>query len=246
MTPTRRPKLNTPVPTETMRINRYLSIRGITTRKGADEFVKKGLVFINGNRAVLGDKVGIRDKVTIDGVMDSGSYHYFAYCKPKGVTTLPEKNTLSVMAMANSLPKDVFLVGRLDKDSEGLLIITNDGRVTDRLLNPKNENEKEYHAVLNKPITNTLLRGIKEGITVGEFKTRPAKIRKTDEVSFDIILTEGQNREIRRMCLAFGYTVISLKRFRIMSVLLGNLKANEHRELEGAELKTFLRELNLS
>ena len=231
---------------EPMRINRYLSIRGISTRKGADELIKKGVVLLNGKKAVLGDKVGPKDKVSIAGVIDTGKYHYFAYYKPKGVTTLPEKNTLSVMAMANSLPKDAFPVGRLDKDSEGLLLITNDGRITDRLLNPKNENEKEYHAVLNKPITNTLLRGIKEGIKVGEFKTRPAKVRKTSEDSFDIILTEGQNREIRRMCLAFGFEVVSLKRFRIMNLELGNLKANEYRELKGSELSGFLRALNLS
>lgn len=245
MTQNKRPA-KAPAKNEPMRINRYLSMRGIATRKGADELIKKGVVLLNGKKAVLGDKIGPKDKVSIAGVIDTGNYHYFVYCKPKGVTTLPEKNTLSVMAMANSLPKDVFPVGRLDKDSEGLLIITNDGRITDRLLNPKNENEKEYHAVVNKPITNTLLRGIKEGIKVGEFKTRPAKIRKTSEDSFDIILTEGQNREIRRMCLAFGYEVISLKRFRIMNILLGNLKPNEYRELKGAELSGFLRDLNLS
>ena len=228
---------------EPMRINRYLSIRGIATRKGADELIKKGVVLLNGKKAVLGDKIGPKDKVSIAGVIDTGNYHYFVYCKPKGVTTLPEKNTLSVMTMANSLPKDAFPVGRLDKDSEGLLIITNDGRITKKLLDGKYNHEKEYIVEVSHPIEHNFMVRLRDGVRLGKEMTKKAKVRKIDKYTFEIIITEGKNRQIRRMCASFNQEVRELKRVRIMNIELGNLHPNTYREIKGKDLEDFLKKV---
>src|SRR3989344_3676128 len=155
------------------------------------------------------------------------------------------------------LKEGMFPVGRLDKDSSGLIIITNDGRITDKMLNPKFFHEKEYSAAVDRPISNTFLLKIKQGFNIGpstgahhypmrQERVRPAKIRKTGPESFDIILTEGKNRQIRRMGKALGYNVINLKRIRIMNIKLGNLKTGATRKIEGLELKEFLESLGLN
>ncbi len=226
-----------------VRINKYLADKGISTRRGADTLISAGKILINGRKAVLGDKVSPADKVEVAGIKEDRNLKYFAYNKPLGLETKDIEERI-----AEILPEGVnrlFPVGRLDKDSSGLIILTNDGRITDRLLNPKSFHEKEYQVVLDHPITNTILRGLKEGLSIGGFTARKALVRKIDAETFDIILTEGQNRQIRRMCRAFSYDVMSLTRFRVMNILIENQKQGTLREIKGVELDLFLKSLGL-
>lgn len=226
-----------------IRINKYMAEKGWDTRRGADELIVSGLVYVNGIQAHVGQQVSAKDLVEIRrGKTIAKQYSYFAYHKPVGIETKD---------IVEKLPKeflkshsDLFPIGRLDKDSSGLLILTNDGRVTDRLLNPKFEHEKEYHVSLNKKVSNTLLRAIKEGMKMGSERTRPAKVRKTSDYSFDIILSEGKNRQIRRMCAAFGYEVKTLERFRIMNITLSK-KVGEIEELNSKTREVFLKDIGL-
>ncbi len=228
---------------KTKRINKYLAEKGISTRRGADAMILAGKILINGKKAILGDKVSSNDKVEIVGIKEGKNLKYFSYNKPLGLETKDIEEEIKEI-----LPEGVgrlFPVGRLDKDSSGLIILTNDGRITDRLLNPKSFHEKEYRVVLDHPITNTILRGLKEGLSIGGFTARSALVRKIDAETFDIILTEGQNRQIRRMCRAFSYDVMSLTRFRVMNILLENQKVGTLREIKGNELDLFLKSLGL-
>ena len=252
----------------------------MATRRGADLLISAGLVKINGRVAKLGEKVLAGDKVEI-GKESQKEYIYLAYNKPAGIVTHSpqpgEKDIKQVLKLsargaapdiafgevkggrgsASGGKENLFPVGRLDKDSSGLIIITNDGRITDKMLNPKFFHEKEYSAAVDRPISNTFLLKIKQGFDIGpstgahhypmrQERVRPAKIRKTGPESFDIILTEGKNRQIRRMGKALGYNVINLKRIRIMNIKLGNLKTGATRKIEGLELKEFLESLGLN
>ena len=229
----------------TTRINKYLKDVGLATRGGADELVEQGLVTINGVVAALGQYVRPGDKVEIVGNV-LPSFVYYAYHKPEGIVTIGKAKGEREIKDIAKFPVHVFPLGRLDKDSSGLMLMTNDGRVTDRLLNPNFSHEKEYEVTVNKTITNTLLRGIKEGALIGKNeRARPAKIRKVDEKTFHIILTEGKNREIRRMCSAFGFTVKRLVRFRVENVLLRALPKNGFRPLAPHERAEFLERLGI-
>lgn len=227
-----------------MRLNKYLALQGITTRRGADEMIEKGDILVNGKVAKIADKVLAEDVITRRGELSKKEYRYFAYNKKEGVTTTREPGTPDILTVAK-FPVSVFPVGRLDKDSCGLIIMTNDGRVTRKLLDPDAYHEKEYRVSLDHDITNTLLRGFKEGVSAGAFRARPAQVRKTGPRDLEIILTEGQNRQIRRMARAFGYEVVALKRFRIGDILLGDLRKGSFREIKGRELTTFLASLGI-
>lgn len=234
-----------------MRINKYLAHMSFASRREADALIAKGSVYVNGVKATLGTKVAKGDKVTVGKTAVSSSAvakegnRYFAYYKPVGITTTKEVDAPDILSVAK-FPVPVFPVGRLDKDSEGLILMTNDGRVTEKLLHPRFYHEKEYRVELNRPINNTLLRGLKSGLHVGGFRARPAQVRKADSPdTIDIILTEGQNRQVRRMVKAFGFSVLSLLRFRIENIELGDLNPGEHREVRGEELAEFLKRLQL-
>ncbi len=225
------------------RINKYIAEKGWDTRRGADELIASGLVYVNDVQAHVGQQVNAKDIVEMRrGTTIAKSYSYFAYHKPIGIETKDIIEKLPKEFL--KLHSDTFPIGRLDKDSSGLIILTNDGRVTDRLLNPKYEHEKEYHVSLDKKVSNTLLRAIKEGMKMGSERTRPAKVRKTSDYSFDIILSEGKNRQIRRMCAAFGYDVKTLERFRIMNVTLSQ-KVGEMEELNSKTREVFLVNIGL-
>ena len=229
-----------------IRLNKYLAEKNIATRRGADLLIAAGKIKINGQIAKLGDKVWEKDVVEIADEIKRKKYSYLAYHKPVGIVThSPQPGEKEIKNVAN-LPKDVFPIGRLDKDSAGLIILTNDGRLTDRLLNPKLFHEKEYRVTLDKPITNTLLLKIKEGLKTSGFKARPAKIRKIAQEKFEMILTEGKNRQIRRMAAALGFAVRELVRIRVMNIRLGNLAPNQFRPIEGEELKELLQNLKIS
>ncbi len=229
------------------RINKYLADKGLTTRKGADELVVAGKVFVNGTKAVLGQKVGEGDKVEVRGDgAPRKARRYLAYYKPAGAVThnktAGEKEIADIFEM-----KGLFPIGRLDKNSEGLIILTNDGRITDRLLNPKYEHEKEYLVETERKVGEGFKEKMEDGVNIGEReKTVPCKIDLIDEHHFTITLTEGKKHQVKRMTEAVGVSVRALKRLRIMNIKLGNLKPNASREIEGKELQIFLKNLALN
>lgn len=215
------------------RINKYLAHQKIATRIGADALVARGDVFINGKRAVLGSKVNEGDKVEVRGKNNIKSYKYFAYNKPKGLET-PE---ISV--------KDLFPIGRLDKDSHGLIILTNDGRITDLLLNPKYIHEKEYVVKTSNKLRSNFKTKMEAGVNIEGYRTKPCKVQIINENIFKIILTEGKKHQIRRMCSALFQEIADIKRTKIMNIELGKLNPNTSREIKSKELETFLKSLGI-
>lgn len=224
-----------------MRINKYLALNKYSTRRGADELIKSGKVTINGVKAKLGDKVSEGDKIVVDSKTIAAlqeQYVYYAYNKPIGVVTENIKELIK---------EPVFPVGRLDEASHGLIILTNDGRVTDRLLNPDYDHEKEYAVRVNKPIQENFLTRMTKGVKIEDGITKPAVVDgDAFSKSFHITLTEGKKHQIRRMVTALGYEVVDLERVRVMNVKLGYLKSGQFRRLAGAELAGFLSDIGLS
>ncbi len=212
------------------RINKYLALQKISTRRGADELIKNKKVFINGKLALLGSKVKDTDKVEIRGAEEK-EYVYYAYNKPIGIETISPR-------------EDLFPLGRLDKNSHGLLILTNDGRITDKLLNPEFAHEKEYLVKTKEKLRSNFKAKMESGVNIEGYLTKPCKIKIVNENTFRIILTEGKKHQIRRMCANLFQEVGDLKRERIMNIKLGNLKPKTMREIKGEELTTFLNYLN--
>lgn len=230
-----------------IRINKYLADQGFCTRREADEWIKNGWVKINKRVAVLGDQVVEGDVVEITKLKlkkRENELVYLAYNKPEGVSTNPEPGSRDILEVIKTNVK-VFPVGRLDKMSSGLIILTNDGRVTDRLLNPKFEHDKEYEVEVDKPINTWFLKHMAEGVEIEGYRTKPAEIEPLEDNVFSLTIGEGKKHQIRRMCVALGYQVRSLKRVRIMNIELGNLKPGEYRPFTGNELKSFLAKLGL-
>ena len=213
-----------------MRINKSLADKKISTRRGADEMIKNKKVFINGKLALLGSQVKETDVVEVRGTK-SKEYKYFAYYKPIGIET-------------SSPQEDLFPLGRLDKTSHGLMILTNDGRITDQLLNPKYFHEKEYLVKTKEKLRSSFKQKMEAGVNIEGYKTKPCKVKILNENTFRVILTEGKKHQIRRMCSALFQEVADLKRERIMNIKLDNLKPNGLREIKGEELESFLKSLN--
>ncbi len=214
----------------------------ISSRREADRLIEKGLVKINGKRAILGQKVEEGDVVELLGKAKKikDSYVYYALNKPKGIISHnPEDGEVSADTLID-IPKKVSVVGRLDKDSYGLLILTNDGRIVDKMLNPKYKHEKEYIVQVDKPLKKNFKKKMEDGVDIEGYLTKPAKIKILGDKKFKIILTEGKKHQIRRMTMALGYTVKDLKRVRIMNIKLKTLKTGEWRKIEGEELKKLL------
>lgn len=209
-----------------MRINKYLAWKKISTRRGADELIEKKKVFINGRPAVLGSKVSEKDVVEVKGAEEK-AYFYFAYNKPVGTET-------------GSPRPELFPIGRLDKASHGLLILTNDGRITDRLLNPKYFHEKEYVVKTKNKLRSNFKEKMEKGVNIEGYMTQKCQVKILNDFTFRIVLTEGKKHQIRRMCSALFQEVESLVRERIMNIKLGNLKPGGLREIKGKELSTFL------
>ncbi len=231
-----------------MRINKYLALKKHSTRRGADELIKDKKVFINGRLAVLGDKVGEKDEVVVRFRGKQMPYIYIAYNKPKGIVTHSaqdnEKEIKTEIKYSVAI-KDIFPIGRLDKDSEGLIILTNDGRITQRLLGPAYVHEKEYVVKTKNKLRSNFKEKMEAGVKIEHEKTAPCKVQIINDHTFKIILTEGKKHQIRRMCVALFAEVESLKRIRIMNIELGKLASGTHRNIEGAELQTFLHSLEL-
>ena len=238
-----------------IRINKYLAQKKICARREADVLVAQKKVKINNRIAVLGDKVLEGDKVTV--IAQTGKVKkliYIAFNKPKGVITHSpqegEPSVKDVIGLDPTSPRlrgaSVFPLGRLDKDSSGLIILTNDGRVTDRLLNPKYNHEKEYIVRVAKPIDGLFLKKMSNGIKLEDgYVTKKCIVKKVGQDRFLIILTEGKKHQIRRMCDSLGYSVVHLERRRVMNIKLNNLKPGEFREIKGYELNEFLKSIGL-
>ncbi|MEI6280647.1 MAG: pseudouridine synthase [bacterium] len=212
-----------------MRINKYLADKKISTRRGADELIKTKKVFINGKLAELGSQVNENDKVEVKGAKQK-EYKYFAYNKPTGVET-------------DSPKEGFFPLGRLDKASHGLLILTNDGRITDQLLNPKYVHEKEYLVKTKEKLRSNFKQKMEAGVNIEGYITKKCKVTIINNNTFRVILSEGKKHQIRRMCSALFQEVADLKRERVMNIKLNTLKENGVREIKGDELSIFLKSL---
>ena len=225
-----------------MRINKYLAHRGYSTRKDGDALISKGLVFINGRLAVLGDKVEEKDLVEVRGAQKT--YRYFAYHKPVGIVThspqFGEKDIAVTVPIAG-----VFPIGRLDKKSSGLIILTDDARITDKLLNPEYVHEKEYRVVAREKLPSNFKKRMEIGVDIEGYKTKPCTVTVEGTKQCTITLTEGKKHQIRRMCAAVGVDIVTLERVRVMNIELGTLKAGEYRPISGTELAEFLKSLGL-
>ncbi len=223
-----------------MRINKYLALKKYSTRRGADELIEKKQVFINGRLAVLGDKVQEADNVEVKFRGKPTPLFYFVYNKPKGVATHPEGVGEKEVAQ---YPKGLFPVGGIDKDSHGLIIVTNDGRLTDRLLSYPYE--REYVVTVKDKLRSSFKGKMEAGVKLEDERTQPCKVKVINENTFRLILTEERKHQIRRMCVALFQEAKDVERVRIANILLGTLGAGSHRKIEGSELKIFLEEVGL-
>ena len=233
-----------------VRINKFLSQHSELSRRKADEAIENGRVSFNGRPAVLGDMVGEGDEILLDGapLEAEGSVNtgdrkvVIAFNKPLGqVCTSKDADRKSIFNL-NQFPVKLYYVGRLDKDSQGLLLLTNDGDLANEIQRPRNEHEKEYIVRVDSPITNEVIDQMSRGVPILDTITRPCIIKRQGPNTFRIIIKQGLNRQIRRMCEYFGLKVTFLKRVRVMNISLGNLEPGEYRELTPKEEKQ-LREL---
>jgi len=226
-----------------MRINKYLAHTGIATRREADNLIEKGFVFVNGKKAVLGQTISKTDKVEVRR-KQKNKYVYLAFNKPVGIVThSPQGSEQEIKDILDI--KGVFPVGRLDKNSHGLIILTNDGRLTDKLLNPESGHEKEYLVTTKDKLRSSFKEKMEGGVKIEGYTTKPTRVDILGENKFKIILTEGKRHQIRRMVVALFNEVRELCRIRIMNIKLGNLKPGEYRYLEGDELSRFLTALGI-
>lgn len=231
-----------------MRINKYLAEQKIASRREADVLIERKQVLINGKVAVLGQQVSEGDKVTVAG--ETKKYIYLAYYKGRGIIThSPAEGEIDI---ATRLKKDYSItnvapLGRLDKDSEGLIILSNDGRITGPVLDPELNHEKEYEVTVDKPISGMFTKMMALGVDIEGYRTKPAVIKTSarSDKRFNLTITEGKKHQIRRMCAALGYQIQSLKRVRVMNIELGTLKPNQYRKIAGAELKELMTTLGL-
>lgn len=218
------------------RINVALRNTGKATRREADELISAGKVYVNGVKATLGMQVSPTDQIEIRG--KTKEYRYFLYNKPIGIVTTQPQGDEKDIVSTSKFPIKVFPIGRLDKESSGLLIMTNDGRITDDLLSPDKDHEKEYIVNVDKMVTRIFKEKMEKGVLIGgdqkldQYKTKPCKVQLIGDKSFSIILTEGKNRQIRRMTEALGFKVMKLERTRIGKFMIGKLKPGEWREVK--------------
>ena len=226
---------------EEMRINKYLSTMGYCSRREADRLIEQGLVCIDGHKAVPGSKVSGKEVVTVGekiiGIADDAAKVkkvVLAVNKPRGVvcTTTDNDRAPNIVDLVD-YPERVYPIGRLDKDSEGLILMTNDGELVNDILKASNFHEKEYEVEVDKPLTEAALKKMREGMYLKELEksTRPCEVERTGARTFNIILTQGLNRQIRRMCQECGYEVTKLKRVRIMGVRLGSVKEGKWKKI---------------
>jgi len=230
------------------RINKRMAELGLCSRREADALIAAGRVQVNGKKASLGQSVSTTDAITISGDIISDKL-YLAYYKGRGIIThSPDTNEIDI---ATRLKRDYQLegvspIGRLDKDSEGLMLLSNDGRLTKPLLDPANNISKTYEVTVDKPITGAFLQKLERGVNIEGYTTKTATAVKKTDKRFFLTITEGKKHQIRRMCAALGYQVQSLKRIQIANIELGKLKPNQYRKLSKRELEVLFALLNIS
>ncbi len=229
-----------------MRINKFISESGKSSRRGADKLISEGRVSINGKVAQIGSQVEPGDVVRIDGnpIKVTNNYVYIALNKPVGITSTTERHIKGNIVDFINHPLRIFHIGRLDKDSEGLILLTNDGDIVNEILRAENKHEKEYIVTVDKPITAEFLKRMAGGVEILNTKTLPCRVTQSSKYVFQIILTQGLNRQIRRMCSALGYEVVGLQRTRIMNIHLGNMPTGQWRDLSKKERSQLFEELN--
>lgn len=228
-----------------IRLNRFLSDAGFCSRREADRLIAAGRVLVDGRPAELGTRVTNKQRVEVGGklICQNDRLILLAFNKPRGIvcTTdrIREKN--NIIDYIN-YPERIYPVGRLDKDSEGLILLTNDGSLVNHILKASQYHEKEYIVRVNKKITNAFIRGMAEGVPILDTVTRPCILHQKDDYTFSIILTQGLNRQIRHMCEYFDYRVVRLKRIRVMNIPLGDLKVGQWRNVTASELRELKRQ----
>jgi 23S rRNA pseudouridine2604 synthase len=225
-----------------VRLNKYISETGVCSRREADKWIEAGRVTLNGAPATLGHKVAQGDEVRIDGNLVGAKQKaiYIALNKPVGITCTTEADVEDNIIRFVGHSERIFPVGRLDKDSEGLILLTNDGDIVNEILRSENEHEKEYVVSVNRPITDLSLKMLASGVKIMGVTTKPCKVERVDAETFRLVLTQGLNRQIRRMCSALGYRVRRLQRVRIINIHVGALRAGEWRYLSDSEVAGLL------
>lgn len=231
---------------EQIRLNKYLAQCGVCSRREADKLIEQGKVLVNGRAATAGQQVSAADEIKVNNKVLQGRNEkkVLAFYKPIGVTcTEKDPHAEKIITDMIHYPVRVTYAGRLDKDSEGLLLLTNDGDLINAMMRGANRHEKEYIVKVDKEITPDFLSKMSGGIYLKELDiaTRECEVEKIGKFTFRIVLTQGVNRQIRRMCKVCGYQVKNLKRIRVVNILLDNLKPGEYREIEGEELKRLYR-----
>lgn len=228
---------------EEIRINKYISESGFCSRRQADKYLEAGEVTIDGKIASLGDKVKPGEKVCINGnpLYKAEELVYIALNKPVGITCTTDRKIPENIVDFMNFHKRIFHIGRLDKDSQGLILLTNDGDIVNKILREGNNHDKEYIVTVDKPITKDFLHNMSQGVKILDTITKDCYIKKEGMKVFRIVLTQGLNRQIRRMCQALGYNVIKLERIRIMNIKLGSLPLGKWRYLTLDELKELNR-----
>lgn len=221
-----------------MRINKLLSNLGYCSRRETNRLIEEGRIIVNGKLCIPGQWVELEDTILIDNepihVKDKV---YIALNKPVGITCTAAKEVKSNIISFMNYPEYIFPVGRLDKASQGLILMTNDGELANSILDSENEHEKEYIVTLDKPFDNAFISRMSEGVEIDWVKTKPCRVKRITEDTFNIILTQGLNRQIRRMSKTFGYTVVRLERIRIMNITINGIDIGKWRELTKEEIK---------
>jgi 23S rRNA pseudouridine2604 synthase len=225
-----------------VRLNKYISETGICSRREADKLIEAGRVTCNGLPAVLGTQVGEADEIRVDGRLVGlrKKQIYIALNKPVGITCTTETHVEGNIIDLVGHKERIFPIGRLDKDSEGLILLTNDGDIVNEILRSENNHEKEYLVTVERAVTDLSLKMMADGVKIMGEITKPCKVSRINEKTFRMILTQGLNRQIRRMCSALGYRVQHLRRVRIINIDLGSLAPGEWRELAEAEVAALL------
>ncbi len=227
-----------------MRLNKYLSETGMCSRREADTWIASGRVSINGKRAELGTQVTEADEVRVDnrviGARKKKKRVYICLNKPVGITCTTEQGVRDNIVDFIGHEERIFPIGRLDKESEGLILLTNNGDIVNDILRSENNHEKEYLVTVDKPLTDSFLAGMRSGVRILDTRTKSCKVDRIGKYEFRIILTQGLNRQIRRMCEVFGYEVKRLLRVRIVNIRLGGLKVGRWRNLTESELHGLL------
>ena len=225
---------------EKIRINKYLSDAGVCSRREADRYIEEGRITMEGRKVLQGEKIEPGTEIFLDGrpIAVQDRKVLLLFHKPGGIvcSTKQQRQEITVTQYLN-YPLRVYPVGRLDKDSEGLLLLTNQGDLVNKIMRAGNYHEKEYLVTVDRPVSDEILEAMAGGVPILDTITRPCTITRTGKCSFRIILTQGLNRQIRRMCQTCGCKVLRLKRVRIMNITLGNLKTGEYREVTDAEIE---------